>query len=182
MLNNKFIKTSFMLIKIITTLFVILVVSVIFVQRISNNKAKLGGYSIFTVVSESMSPVYEIGDMIIAKTVKEDEIKVHDDIVYHGERGTFKDRVVTHRVIQIETKDGVIFHTRGIANSENDPSIKYNQIYGKVLFKSKILSFLSKLMNNAYGFYFVIFIPFTIMVFLEILDFVKERKERKQTG
>lgn len=182
MLNNKFINTIFTAIKIVLTLLIIMVVSVIFVQRISNNKAKLGGYSIFTIVSESMMPVYEIGDMIIAKTVDEDEIKVHDDIVYQGESGAFKGKVITHRVIQIETKDGVLFHTRGIANSENDPSIKYSQIYGKVLFKSKSLSFLSKVMNNPYGFYFTIFIPFTIMVFLEILDFFKERKERKQTG
>ena len=74
--DNKIIKLLFMLLKAIVTLVIILIVSIIFVQRVSNNKVTLGGYSIFTIVTESMVPKYEVGDMLLAKKTSFDKIKV----------------------------------------------------------------------------------------------------------
>ena len=48
---------------------------------------------------------------------------------------------------------------------------------GKVIYKSVILSFLSHIVNNIYGFYFAVFIPLVIIIFLEILDVINERKK-----
>ena len=50
---------------------------------------------------------------------------------------------------------------------------------GKVIYKSIILSFISKIVNNSYGFYFVIFIPFAILVAMEIIDIIEDKKDRK---
>lgn len=181
--NNKIINSFLMILKIIVTFFVIIIVSIIFVQRVSNNKVTLGGYSIFTVVSGSMMPEYEIGDMIIAKKVEYSDINVGDDVVYLGNKGNFSDRIVTHRVIKIDQsldKDNI--YTQGIANQEADPAISYTQIYGKVVYKTVILSLLSHIMNSTYGFYFVIFIPFSVMIFLEILGIIKDKKASNKTG
>ena len=46
--------------------------------------------------------------------------------------------------------------------------------------KSNILSFISKIVNNPYGFYFVIFVPFAILLVMEIIDFVEEKKDSKK--
>lgn len=178
--NNKFINILLMLGKIVSTFLIVLIVSVVFVQRLSNNKINLGGYSIFTVVSESMEPEYKVWDMIVAKEADPNSINVGDDIVYLGDEGEFAGRIVTHRVIKIDKNGSSLdFTTQGISNELADPVIDENQIYGKVLFKSTLLSFLSKLMNNLYGFYFLIFIPFVIILFFEILDIVNDRDVSK---
>ena len=169
-----------MLTKAVCTFLIILVICVVFIQRISNNEMTLGGYSIYTVVSESMVPDYKVWDMVVVKKVDPKTIKVGDDVVYLGKEGTFTNKIVTHRVIEIDkTSADIKFTTKGLANDIADPVIDDDQIYGKVLFKSDVLSFLSKLINNLYGFYFVIFIPFVIILFFEILDIMKEREQIK---
>lgn len=183
LLENKKLHILFMIIKAITTLFVCIIVSIIFVQRVSNNKITLGGYSIYTIITESMTPKYNIGDMIISKKIDADKIKVHDDIVYIGKEGDFQDKIITHQVVGIKGNgSNLTFVTKGLANTTEDPEVKIDQIYGKVIYKTVILSALSKLVNNTYGFYFIIFIPFTIMIFLEILEIIKDKEDINKIG
>lgn len=179
--GNKGLNVLFMGIKAVTSLIIILIVSIIFVQRISNNKITLGGYSIFTVVTGSMVPVYEVGDMILTLDVDPDTLEVGDDVVYMGEMDSYKDKIVTHRIVSIDNSDGTrVFHTKGVANSYEDPLVNGNQIYGKVLYRFTILSFLSKIVNNAYGFYFIVFIPFAVMIFMEVMDVIHDREKIKR--
>ena len=178
--NNKALKIIAMLFKIIISFFIIVVISIIFIQRISNNKVSLGGYSLFTIASESMVPKYEVFDMIVAKKVNTNDINVGDDVVYLGNKSDFAGKIVTHEVIKIDKIDGnVYFHTKGLANDVEDPLVNADQIMGRVSFKSHILSFISGIVNNIYGFYFVIFVPFAILLVMEIIDIVYERREKK---
>ena len=52
--NNKVLKIILMILKAIISLFIVIVISIIFIQRISNNKLSLGGYSIYTIITESI--------------------------------------------------------------------------------------------------------------------------------
>lgn len=179
--NNKVLKILMMIIKAIVSFFIIIVISIIFIQRISDNKLTLGGYSIYTIITESMVPKYNIGDMVIAKKTSPTELKENDDIVYLGKESDFAGKIVTHQIIKIDNKAGkTYFHTKGIANDLEDPLIESDQILGKVVMKSTILSFISKIVNNPYGFYFVIFVPFAILLVMEIIDFIEEKKEQKE--
>ena len=178
--NNKALKIIAMLFKTIISFFIIVVISIIFIQRISNNKISLGGYSLFTIASESMVPKYEVFDMIVAKKVNTNDINVGDDVVYLGNKSDFAGKIVTHEVIKIDKIDGnVYFHTKGLANDVEDPLVSADQIMGRVSFKSHVLSFISGIVNNIYGFYFVIFVPFAILLVMEIIDIVYERREKK---
>lgn len=178
--ENKILKVLFMICKAITTFFIILIVCIIFIQKISNNKLTLGGYSIFTIVTESMVPKYEISDMIFAKKVAVDTLKVGDDIVYLGKEGSFNGKIVTHQIIEIEKVGGKrLYHTKGIANTLEDPVVSEEQIYGKVIKKSTILSFLSNILNNPYGLYFIVFIPFAVIIFLEVINIMHDNEKQK---
>lgn len=180
-LKNKKISIILSSIRVIATLLACFIVVIVFVQRLSNNKLSLGGYSIYTIITESMKPKYQVGDMIVAKKKNIDNIEIGNDIVYLGEEGDFKDKIVTHRVIDKQYKNGkYIFTTKGINNDVEDPFVNQEQVYGVVIYKTILLSFLSKIVSNTYGFYFIIFIPFAIMVFLEILDVIKEKEELKK--
>ena len=157
---------------------VILILAVVILQRVSKNNASIGGIRIFNIVTESMFPEYQIGDVLISKKIEPSKIKVGDDLVYLGTEQGFAGRVVTHRVVDIEESDGKYrFHTKGLANEVEDPVVQENQIYGIVIYKTYILSFITKIINNIYGFYFLIFIPLTILI---IVKFVKIRNEKEK--
>ena len=173
--------------KILYTLLVVFVLMILFVvilQRVSNNSISLGGFRIFNVVSESMVPKYVIGDVLLSKTADPAKIKVGDDVVYKGEVGDFSGRIVTHQVIQAnKVGDKYKFITKGIANPAEDPEISGEQIYGVIIGEVPVISSISKLLNNLYSLYFFIFVPMVIIVFVEIRKVIlniKEAKEEKE--
>ena len=176
--NNKALKIIGNIIYYILLALVILILAVVILQRVSKNNASIGGIRIFNIVTESMFPEYQIGDVLISKKIEPSKIKVGDDLVYLGTEQGFAGRVVTHRVVDIEESDGKYrFHTKGLANEVEDPGVQENQIYGIVIYKTYILSFITKIINNIYGFYFLIFIPLTILI---IVKFVKIRNEKEK--
>lgn len=165
-------------IKWLMGLLIILIVGVIVIQRVSNNKFTLGGYSIFTVVTQSMIPKYQVGDMLLAHVSDTSKLKVGDDVVYQGSVGTFAGKIVTHQIVDIEEGSPRKFHTKGINNMIEDPVIDETQIYGKVVMKLTILSMISKLVGNQYGFFFIIFVPIVVLVFGIAMDTVNDKKKR----
>lgn len=182
-LDNKFIKFLIKFIKVVVWIFVLLVIFVILVQRIFNNQVSIGSYRMFTVVTGSMEPVYNVGDVVISKEVDPSTIKKGDDVVYLGEKDDFKDKIVTHRVIKIEKKEGdYYFTTKGVANDYSDPVISSSQLYGKVVYKPVVLSFLSSILNTRLGFYLLIFVPVAFLIFLEILDYIKRKEGELDEG
>ena len=71
-------------IKIICAVFLILLVTMLAIQRFSNNDFALFGYRMFSVATGSMIPVYEVGDVVVVKEVDPATLKVDDDITYFG--------------------------------------------------------------------------------------------------
>lgn len=157
---------------------VVLMLVVVVLQRASNNTVALGGYRIFTVATGSMIPKYEVSDVLIAKEIEPSEIKEGDDVVYKGEVGSFKDRVVTHQVISAKEEDGKYkFITKGIANTEADPEITQDQVYGKIVYKVKSLSWIGKVISNIYVFYFIVFIPIALIIFKQIKNIASKDED-----
>lgn len=159
------------IVKIICAILLVLLIAVVGLQRFSNNQKTILGFRVFNVATGSMVPTYKVGDIIIVKEVDTNDLNVNDPITYIGKEGDFTGKVVTHRIVNIEeTEEGKVFHTKGDANDIEDPVIKADQIYGKVVYKSIIISILAKLMNNLTAFYIVVFIPLGILIFLQIKD------------
>jgi len=100
--NNKVLRFIWNVIYWILVVFTVATLLVVLLQRTSNNALSLGGLRIFNIVSESMVPKYEIGDVLLSKSVNSDDIKIGDDVVYNGEKGDVAGKIVTHRVVEIE--------------------------------------------------------------------------------
>ena len=175
----KTIKTIWRIIRTILTIILVGLLVIVVTQRVSNNKMAVAGFRIFTVVTESMKPEYVVGDAIFTKTIEPSEIKIGDDITYLGMAESFKDKIVTHRVINIEkAEDGTyIFETKGIANPKADPKINESQIFGKVIYKIKSISYINSIIGNLYGMYFAIFIPFGLIMFIEYILYKRDNEE-----
>lgn len=178
--ENKFFKIFFGGLKFIIYLLLICIIFIIIIQRVSGNNIAIGGIRIFNVLSGSMEPDYEKGDLLIVKKVDIDEIKVGQDLVYKGKEGQVSGLIVTHRVIDIEeTEEGKVFYTKGLSNIVEDPAVKEEQIYGVVVCKMFILSIINKMMYNIYAFYFMLIIPTGIIIFLEIKN-IKEKLNEEE--
>lgn len=179
--ENKALRILMNVIKTLITAFLVILIMIIFIQRVTNNNFAIGGIRVFTIISGSMEPVYEIGDMIISIETTPEKIEVGDDVVYKGLKGDFNGKIVTHRVIdKKQSNDGYTFITKGTNNDIEDPEIKDDQIIGKVIYKTFILSFISKLLAKPAAFFFVVFIPFVVLVFFEIVDVLEEKRNIKE--
>lgn len=183
--ENKILRLIGNILYTLLVLITVLILITVILQRTSNNNLSLGGFRIFNIATGSMLPKYEVGDVLISKTVLPSEIKKEDDVTYLGKEGTFAGKVVTHQVIDIEEENGNYkFHTKGLANTEEDPVINQDQVIGKVVYKVQTLSYISKLIKNLYSFYFVIFIPLALIIFIEIRrtvkDIISNKKEEQE--
>lgn len=171
--ENKMLRAIANTIYYILFVIVILILLVVIIQRVSNNMLSLGGYRIFNIVTGSMMPDYEIGDILISKEIEPSNIEIGDDVVYLGKTASFQGKIVTHRVIEKNEENGkYTFKTKGIANEEPDPEITGEQVYGKIIYKVHTLSFISKIINNLYAFYFFIFVPLSLIIVKKIIDII----------
>ncbi len=176
--NNRAFQITKKIFNIIITIVLVLIFFVILVQKISGNRFNLGGYGVYTIASGSMVPEYDVKDLILAGSEKTNNIKIGDDVVYLGKTDSVAGKIVTHRVINIEEKDGKrYFYTKGIANEITDPVIDETQILGVVKCKLHILSICSHVINSAYGLILLIVVPFILFVFFEGKHLIDEKNK-----
>ena len=185
MKNEKF-KKIFKIIKsIINTIIVFIVLAFVLIvclQRFSGNKLSFLNYRIFTVVTGIMEPRYNIGDVLIAKEKDPSEIKVGDAISYLASKGEIKNHVITHEVVNI-TKDEngkYLFHSKGLVNLVEDPVVHEDQLYGVVVYKTKLLSYVRKIISTDLGMLLLIIIPILYIIISEMIAILIEKEEKRR--
>ena len=180
--NNKLFKIVFNIFKILVLLLIVLYIAFIFAQRISNNKS-VGGYRVYTIATSSMKGVYDVNDVILVKDCNPKKLKVGDDIVYIGNKHDLKDKIISHRIIEIKKDDKtgeLKFITKGVANDITDPAITSDQILGKVDMVLPIITPINHIIKSQLGFFILVFCPLVIVIVLEILHVISEIGEDKQ--
>lgn len=120
----------------------------------SMNNKSLFGFRIYRVISGSMQPALQIGDVIIVK--KSNNYAERDIITYSNGLTT-----ITHRIIAINN-DEVI--TKGDANEVDDKPINKEQIVGKFFFRISNFSLFSIILSKN--------VIYLIMIFLLVLIFL----------
>ena len=178
---KKIIKIVLIILYQILVIMALILTMVIVLQRVSANNESIGGYKIFRVITGSMEPEYEVGEVVISKEVNPKDIKVGDDIVYLGRAGEYSGKIIMHNVVAIETDENgdLIFHAKGLqSNSVEDPQIREEQIYGVVIYTSSILTILYDLATNIYSI-FAIVIILVLNVFIAFNTPKKTKKKRK---
>ena len=138
------------------------------------NDINVFGYRQYMVVTGSMEPKYNIGDLIITKEMPKEKIKVGDVINYISENGI---DTITHRVIGIEERDGQTFYkTKGDNNNSEDPElINFSKVQGVLVFKiSKFGQIITKMLTGT---------GITVLFAIIILSYIKEKnKEEKRVA
>lgn len=134
-------------------------------------------FSIYTIVSPSMTPVIKVYDVVVNLRVNNPEdIQVGDIITYISKSSTSEGMTITHRVVDIEKlSDGTYeYQTQGDNNSDPDNQlVSFNQIIGKEIFIIPYIGRIQFLIANQKGWLFILLIPVSIYTFIEIYKLIK---------
>lgn len=139
------------------------------------------GKSLVTIQSDSMSPEFKKGDLIIDKILTTEEkqnCQVGDVItMYYDINGDGEDEINTHRIVEVYQESGYTYYiTRG-DNAEmcpvNDSPTLCTKVLGKytgtkVPFVGSFISFL----QTSTGFLVIIVIPLIIFFLYELYHFI----------
>ena len=135
----------------LTVILILLVVLIAFIMfmRISGKTPNIAGYMVFRVSTGSMEPDLMVGDVILSKSVDNPEdLKIGDVVTYQGIVGNYKDKLITHEIVQEPYYDNGTCYvvTQGIANYESDPPVPTENIVGIMVTKIPFI-------NNIYNFF-----------------------------
>ena len=145
--------------------------------RFMGESPSVFGYSCYYVLTQSMEPEILAGDMILGKKVAVEELQIGDIITYEGETGSFEDKIITHKIIDIQ--DGSIT-TQGVANDLPDPPIVGSQVISRYVATVPCAGKIFSLINSKLGFLFLIVTPLVLLIINEVSIIVKAFKEEKE--
>lgn len=134
-------------------------------------------FSIYTIVSPSMTPTIKVYDAIINVRVdKPEDLKKGDVITFISTSLQSPGMTITHRIIDIKKDDKgeYCYQTKGDANSIADAACaKYNNIIGRVVFKIPQLGRIQYLLASKAGWLLFIVIPALYIICKDILRITK---------
>ncbi|MFA6627372.1 MAG: S24/S26 family peptidase [Bacilli bacterium] len=140
---------------------------------------KILGYSFMVVVTDSMEPIYNIGDFIAVRTQPE---YIEGDVVtfYFDLNGDLKDELVSHKIADI---DGNVYTMVGVNPDYEGQSqtIEKDDILGKVVWKSTILGglFSTNLLQNKQVIFAIITIVLVIFIIYQAIHMIKIAKNKE---
>ena len=163
------------LFSVVTALFLILAVyNFISVKVFKNDYSNVFGYTVFEVISGSMSPEIEKWDLILVKIDSDYDV---GDIITYKSKGT----IVTHRVIE---KNGNTLITKGDFNNTVDAPIRTSAVIGKVVNTYRHLGAWIKVMTTpkviVLSFISLVLILYTISTFKNDKNTSKASKKEKK--
>lgn len=137
--------------------------------------SRIFGYKVFNVISGSMAPTYNVGDMLYVKSVSPLEVKVGDPITFVVDNNL---AVVTHRVTEIDTENGR-FYTKGDANNTPDESpVLFGNLIGVPQFSIPKLGYVTDFIQNPPGLYITIGICAALFIAVFLPDIIMRIKEK----
>ncbi|SEP91241.1 signal peptidase, endoplasmic reticulum-type [Lachnospiraceae bacterium RM5] len=164
-------------------IFGLLVTITVFSSERNNGISNLFGYMPMTVKTNSMSPTFKKGDLVIIKEVDDlYKLKKGDVITFYTMvNGT---RIInTHRITEVNKEDNNIsFTTKGDANDVEDSlAVSSGDVIGKWTNKS-IPGFGKKLdfLQTKKGFFICILVPMAIFFLVELYKFIETLIEYKK--
>lgn len=141
--------------------------------RDNTKVANLAGYTPLIVKSESMSPTFNAGDLILIKTCKTENLKVGDIVTFHTIIMN-EYALNTHRIDAITDNEGArIYTTKGDNNDIVDSHmITDGDIVGMYVARLKGMGRVMEFLSSSVGFFIVIVLPMLLFFIYQIYHLV----------
>ena len=162
----------------------ILIINITLIAKSFINKDEvpsIGGTLPLIVLTDSMYPEIESGDLIICHTAEAKDIKVNDIISFFDPAGNGTS-IVTHRVIEIVEENGeIFFRTRGDYNNTEDKElVPAENLVG--VYKTRIAGagHVAMFMQSTAGLIICVVLPIILLVGYDIIRRRIYEKNNKQ--
>lgn len=143
-------------------------------------------FSIYTIVSPSMTPNINVYDAIINIKVDDpNKIEVGDVITFISSSVLTPGITITHRVIGITRDDNgdICYRTKGDFNNVEDQACaKHRNVLGKVLFKIPQLGRIQFFLASKAGWLFCILIPALYIIIKDVFKILKLSNMKASTA
>lgn len=141
----------------------------------------IGGVLPLIVLTDSMYPEIESGDLIICHTAEAEDIEVRDVIAFFDPAGNGSS-IVTHRVIEVVEENGTLsFRTRGDNNNAEDRLlVPADNLVG--VYQSRIAGagHIAMFMQSTTGLIICVVLPIILLVAYDIIR-RRSYEKRKQS-
>ena len=139
--------------------------------------SRMIGYECYNVISPSMTPVYDVGDLIYVKEVDPYTIQPGDVITFIVN----EDLVIgTHRVVRVDTEKKH-FYTKGDANEIEDAEpVHFNNVIGVPQFSIPKLGYVSDFVQNPPGMYITVAVGIVLIFLVFLPDIIGKKKPDAQ--
>lgn len=106
------------------------------------------GMNVFNIVSSSMEPTLQVGDLVVVKPTEPENIKTQDIITFQLESG--KPLTATHRVVAATESGGqYFFRTKGDNNDAPDAKlVRQEQVRGVMKYKIPLIGDIAGQVDN----------------------------------
>lgn len=164
-------------IKIFRAVFVSLMAAILLVNGyllaakliFKNELPKIFGFAQIIVISGSMEPAVDVGDMLIIR--EQSSYQINDIVTYHSD-GNF----ITHRIIDV--KDAEVT-TRGDANNIEDDPVPLSSVDGKVVLLIPGVGNILLFLKSPLGILLMLVVLFLL---IEIPYLIEKRKQKIESG
>ena len=139
--------------------------------------SRMIGYECYNVISPSMTPVYDVGDLIYVKEVDPYTIQPGDVITFIVN----EDLVIgTHRVVRVDAEKKH-FYTKGDANEIEDAEpVHFNNVIGVPQFSIPKLGYVSDFVQNPPGMYITVAVGIVLIFLVFLPDIIGKKKPDAQ--
>ncbi|ELZ63490.1 signal peptidase I [Haloferax sp. Atlit-6N] len=132
-----------------------------------------GAEASYTVLSGSMSPTFDAGDVVVVRDVPPTDISEGDIITYREAGSAITDERtdrVTHRVVAVDRSgDSPVFRTKGDANEDVDSDpVAADRVVGSVWFHVPYLGLASQFAQSKLGLVLFVILPGALLVVTEL--------------
>lgn len=149
-----------------------------------NDVPSIGGYLPLIVLTNSMYPEIESGDLIICHTSDAEDIKENDVIAFFDPAGNGTS-IVTHRVIELVTEDGeLFFRTRGDNNNTEDKDlVPADSLVGVYQTRINGAGNIAMFMQSTTGLIICVVLPIILLILYDVIRRrIYEKNKQKDTA
>jgi len=162
---------------VVLGVFIVYMLVFMFKGMKTNEMPTIFGHQIYIVRSNSMSPTFETGSLLLVKHVDTSSIQVNDIITFKEKNDSV---ATTHRVVKILNDNGLQFVTRGDANNVDDPMpVSADEVVGRVVFWIPYIGYLLGFIRTKEGLLVFIIVPALIIIITQIISFIREVKKKE---
>lgn len=164
----------------------LLLLYVVTSQLNSNKENYRPKFSLYTIVSPSMTPVIKVYDVVLNKRVdKPENIEIGDIITYISSSSTSEGMTITHRVIEINKLDNGNYEylTQGDNNSTPDSLyVPFDKVIGREVLIIPKLGKIQFIIASKKGWLLLILIPIFLYLIKDIFKIFELLNLRKKVN